>query len=270
MMQGRGAAARNDRSGARNNRSNRSAQTATRNNRGHNGQRSGYHGYFHMGAAHPYGPPVHGAQLGASIDPNAVDIDTINWWIRSQIVLVLLFANAASLKAALGRPHTEYEGGHLKGPLKGINFPTALLDDWASRTSDITECEEAVLAIVGSKDMDGADSGNSDCSARPLYVIAGLANDPSTLLHEWAHARFFLDEQFRAVCTAEWNQLEPDVRLAIERELAMRNYKPDVFIDEFQAYVCESSEDFGRRWSHKLRLPHTRLRSLLNLPETLK
>ncbi|KAJ3211123.1 hypothetical protein HDU82_000916, partial [Entophlyctis luteolus] len=45
-------------------------------------------------------------------------------------VLRIQYATENELKSALQRPHEYYEGGELKGPLKGINFPTTILEKW--------------------------------------------------------------------------------------------------------------------------------------------
>ncbi|KAL2919107.1 hypothetical protein HK105_201377 [Polyrhizophydium stewartii] len=189
-------------------------------------------------------------------------------------VVVLVFRDARTLKAALDRPHVAYEGGTLKGPLKGVNFPLSALADWDKRTPDKTPAEQDLLALVARLASSPAASASGDDAAPPAaeplqYLIAGLRGDRSTFVHEWAHARFFLDASFRAAATAIWDELDADLKRAIERELAMRNYRPDVFIDEFQAYICETPDDFGRRWGPRLREHHVRIRALVSAPPNL-
>ncbi|KAI8911419.1 hypothetical protein BC831DRAFT_492294 [Entophlyctis helioformis] len=113
-----------------------------------------------------------------------------------------------------------------------------------------------------------SDNNASDSSA-VAYIIAGLHGDKSTLLHEWAHARFFLDASYRDLSHQLWDGLDTDARRAIEKELAMRNYRPDVFVDEFQAYVAENPEDFGKRWAPKVRDANRQLRQIINVPRGL-
>jgi hypothetical protein len=100
-----------------------------------------------------------------------------------------------------------------------------------------------------------------------VYIIASIAGDQSTLLHEWAHATYFIDKSFKDVCDEMYDGLEPTIRIAIEKELAMRKYSPSVYKDEFQAYVLEDCADFGKRWSNILRPHHLKLRQLVDRPK---
>ncbi|KAJ8327931.1 hypothetical protein QVD99_006335 [Batrachochytrium dendrobatidis] len=224
-----------------------------------------------------------------------------NYAVHGQ-VLVLVFAKASSLKAALLQPHICYEGQQLNGPLKGVNFPVASFLEWSAQTPNKTLAETSIVDLVigleankviedvvkpGSQNPcsvsslakiepsahadvlpTGASLQATD-SANVLYIISGLKGDRSTFLHEWAHARFFLDASFKAESTRIWDALDPQLKRHIQKELLMRNYRPDVFVDEFQAYVLESAEDFGKRWAEHLKVPHAKLRSLVNLPSNI-
>ena len=134
------------------------------------------------------------------------------------------------LRNALLRINTAYEGGELKGPLKGVNFPVSFLKEWAVGKT-ITDEEKNILY-----------------KARNYrYVIAAVENDYDTLLHEKAHALFFLDKNYREKATAFWESLSEKARNKIEKTLKLLGYKSDNFVDEFQAYTVEDPSFFGKR-----------------------
>ena len=100
-------------------------------------------------------------------------------------------------------------------------------------------------------------------STRIRYIIACVKGDKSTLLHEWAHARYFLDLDYKQKCVEEFNKLDSAMRIAVERELLSWNYHKNVIVDEFQAYAVEGPLNvFGKKWMGNLREPQTKLRHL--------
>jgi hypothetical protein len=107
------------------------------------------------------------------------------------------------------------------------------------------------------------------------YLIASLKGDTSSLLHEWAHARYFQDQEyclFMYDCLHLihrqniYSNLDSKLKSSIETELLLRKYKPHVFADEFQAYILESPIDFGKKFKDQLLPIHTKLRQLISLP----
>ena len=62
-----------------------------------------------------------------------------------------------------------------------------------------------------------------------------------------------------------WNQLDEDTRSLISKELKFRNYKEDVFIDEFQAYVIEGPNELGKKVGPYLKEAHKVLKMNLAL-----
>ncbi|KAJ3109535.1 hypothetical protein HDU97_005192 [Phlyctochytrium planicorne] len=179
-------------------------------------------------------------------------------------VLICLFPDVNSLQSAFGRAHVFYEGGTLKGPLKGVNMPTRVYFEWTqnANTGSLSEQELSFKALIAGgwkTHVDGLVRAN-DTSVD--YIIASLVSDASTVLHEWAHARFFMDASYREACEKAFSELDDNIRIAIEKELAMWNYKPSVFVDEFHAYVVEDPSSFGKRWESSLREAHLLLKSL--------
>ncbi|KAJ3360872.1 hypothetical protein HDU91_004243 [Kappamyces sp. JEL0680] len=174
-------------------------------------------------------------------------------------VLILLFLKAASLSCALQRPHLEYEGRALKGPLKGVNMPLEHLQQWQQNHPPQDTGEEFMVQTIGRLQE----------SHSVRYVIACLKGDASSLLHEWAHAKYWREAAYVAQVRDLYDTLDQKVRLAIERELHMRQYRADVFLDEFQAYCLESPSDFGKRWREALLPIHIQLRAAVPMPQLL-
>ncbi|KAJ3042837.1 hypothetical protein HK097_001891 [Rhizophlyctis rosea] len=194
-------------------------------------------------------------------------------------IIVLSFADAKSMTLGLGRPHIAYEGGQaLKGPLKGVNMPLEFLEKWVREVGveGLTEEERVVLDLVGlrfdaaiaSSESNDAERPNQDSSttaplSQPLYLIAHLQTDKSTLLHEYAHAHYHLNPSYRAECHRLWDSLDDSTRQIISKELAFRNYREDVVVDEFQAYVVEGPGEFGKKVVGRLDEVHRILRKLV-------
>jgi hypothetical protein len=174
-------------------------------------------------------------------------------FIKDSAILVLTFSNVFSLKS-LRRVHECYEGGELKGPLKGVNMPCDVLYNWVYciglHRLELNELELWNLIK------------NLDCT----YIIACLKGDTSTLLHEYAHAIYHLDNSYKLLVGELWDNLTKSCKLAIGKELSMRNYKEKVWVDEWQAYNVESCREFGSKWAKELSVSHGLLKSRLGKP----
>ena len=175
----------------------------------------------------------------------------------------------------LGRPHIAYEGGQaLKGPLKGVNMPVEYFQKWVDEIGmdGLTEEERVVVELVGDEfgDREEVNQPNDispNPTSPPLYLISHLQTDKSTLLHEYAHAHYHLSSSYREECHRLWDSLDDATRSIISKELAFRNYREDVVIDEFQAYVVEGPGEFGKKVVGRLGEVHRVLRKLMgNLP----
>ncbi|KAI9007100.1 hypothetical protein BC832DRAFT_522995, partial [Gaertneriomyces semiglobifer] len=201
-------------------------------------------------------------------------------------VLILAFKDSKSLDSCLGRPHLMYEGGKLKGPLRGINFPISDYVEWV-RTVDRDEItipeqwvlqvvEQSGLSILPKRQTDDTSAASASnfaahlpvlCLTTPVTYICGyLIGDRSTLLHEWAHAVFCLSPAYRGLCDKLYAELDHTCRIAIQKELTLRNYKEDVHMDEWQAYCVEGPNDFGKKWARHLSEPHRLLRKEVGGP----
>ncbi|KAJ3287997.1 hypothetical protein HK104_008374 [Borealophlyctis nickersoniae] len=151
----------------------------------------------------------------------------------------------------------------------GGDTDSRLADQVASMSLERDAAPEAAggssIDIDSRNDPEGSvENGRS--SPLAAYVIACLAKDQSTLLHEYAHAVFYLSPAYRAECERMWSALGDDAKRAIEKELAFRNYAPEVTVDEFQAYVVEGPQEFGKKWTSRLADAHHTLKKLVGRP----
>ncbi|KAI9331232.1 hypothetical protein DFJ73DRAFT_664498 [Zopfochytrium polystomum] len=204
-------------------------------------------------------------------------------------VLFLLFRTSRALEDAVGRAHRYYEGRTLKGPLKGVNMPLSTMKAWrddvlkassksfetadaaaatastcapprSDPTAGFSPQELQALDACGLSPSAPASSAASDPHQHQhqpalLYVIAALSSDRSTLVHEWAHARFHLDGEYRALCESTHASLSPAFARHVEKTIVnVWNYAPEAVVDEFQAYVVEGpvATVFGRKWMREV------------------
>ncbi|KAJ3276512.1 hypothetical protein HDV01_004045 [Terramyces sp. JEL0728] len=168
-------------------------------------------------------------------------------------VLILYFATAQDLKDALMNVHLFYEKQELNGPLKGVNFPIGVYYEWMGTISDYTEGELYMKSLTA--------------NIQANYLIAGLKGDQSTFLHEWAHAVYFANSDYREMISKIYSGLDQNIRTVIEKELQQRNYHPNAYEDEFQAYVRENPADFGKKYSAYLSEIHQQLKKHVALPK---
>jgi hypothetical protein len=179
-------------------------------------------------------------------------------FINSSGILVLTFENTNSLSKCLQRAHDCYEGGKLRGALKGINMPYDVLYNWTySIGLHRLKAEELKLWIKIEK-LD------------VKYVIACIKGDSGTMLHEYAHAIYHLDDSYRKLVGQLWENISKLCIIAICKELKIRNYKEEMWVDEWQAYTVESCREFGKKWGEELLESHQILRKRLGKPAVVE
>ncbi|RKP04042.1 hypothetical protein CXG81DRAFT_8747 [Caulochytrium protostelioides] len=98
------------------------------------------------------------------------------------------------------------------------------------------------------------------------YVVAAIGQDRSSFLHEYAHAVYYLNPSYAEAASDAYAALPSDLRAAVEKELAFRNYAPAMFADEWQAYLQEGLADYGKKWVALLQPFQQRLRPYVKLP----
>ncbi|KAI8911055.1 hypothetical protein EDD86DRAFT_204293 [Gorgonomyces haynaldii] len=159
-------------------------------------------------------------------------------------ILILLFSDPPTMRLYLQRAQSYYEKKELRN-LRGVNMPYETWKMWRAET-DLTPEELQLDQLLQRLDV--------------FYLAGCLAKDRSSLLHEMAHAHYYQTPAYQAQVSRIWQDLEKPVRSHIEQELKMRNYHPDVFEDEFQAFVAESASDFGQKFASVLYPLHKVLR----------
>jgi primosomal protein N' len=197
--------------------------------------------------------PKPGSKKAQSMQTQAFYFKLPKAYIHEKVIF-LLYETTMDIKKSLGRAHHFYEKSILKGPLKGVNMPYAIYQEWVSLVT-LEKEEEELHSIL-----------NMEAVKQCSYMIACLEKDKSTILHEWAHAHYFFNPTYRELIEKEWILLDPLLQKVIKKELEMRNYHPDVFLDEFQAYVRENPGDFGKKYTQMLVPLHLKLKSLIHVP----
>jgi hypothetical protein len=197
--------------------------------------------------------PKPGSKKAQSMQSQALAFKLPRAYIYQKVIF-LLYQTPTDIRKSLGRAHQFYEKSILKGPLKGVNMPYAVYKEWVSSVTFVAE-EEELHAVLTLESM-------QECS----YLIACLEKDKSTILHEWAHAHYYFNSTYRELIATEWNNLDPLLQKVIMKELELRNYHPDVFLDEFQAYVRENPGDFGKKYTQMLQPLHLKLKGLVRVP----
>ena len=142
------------------------------------------------------------------------------------------------------------------GPLKGVNLPSSSYNAWLLSEPALSSAEEFINSILLDNPAE--------------YIIAHIKNDKSTFYHEYSHALYHLDENYKSLANQYWTSLSSTAKKSIQADLKMRNYQPSNYIDEFQAYLVESPFDFGKRFYDELVDMHKVLRRMVIADVTKK
>lgn len=185
--------------------------------------------------------------------------------------LFLLFKDAHSMHLVLGRPHLFYENQQLKGPLMGVNMPFKSWITWWSKikndNNDITEEEilvkEILEKLTKETNTDQQIENANDDNTKVKYIIAILEHDKKSLLHEWSHAKYYMDSVVREGANKLFYSLKEKTIVLITRDLEMRGYKSENIIDEFLAYVVECPNEFGNKLRSELQSIHLKAKDLV-------
>jgi hypothetical protein len=207
---------------------------------------------------------------------------------------VLQYSNTQQLTHALLNIHSFYDGT-LNGKLKGINFSTHVyldykqlhnvqneaehyIDQLLSHTTHTAETKDTVetkdTAQENTRDTkDTAQENTRDTkdtaqeNTRDVdYCIACVKGDKSTLLHEWAHAVYYFNTDYKQLVSTAFNSLDSKLQKIIHNDLQLRNYNHIHVLDEFQAYLCESPADFGNRHATVLYPLHVQFKQAVGFP----
>jgi hypothetical protein len=69
------------------------------------------------------------------------------------------------------------------------------------------------------------------------YTIAYIKNDIITKKHEQLHAKFYFDSEYRKKVQKIWCSFSEKEQTVIQNFLSKCGYRPENFLDEFQAYL---------------------------------
>jgi len=106
---------------------------------------------------------------------------------------------------------------------EGFNVSKELLARFDTTFPDKTPREKEVLKVFR--------------ESTAGYLIAADTNDYLTLDHELAHARFYLDEEYRNEQLNVIRELRYDHYSKLKLDLSSHGYSDDVLDDEIQAYL---------------------------------
>ena len=113
----------------------------------------------------------------------------------------------------------------------GFNIPSNVYEEFLSRF-ELCPKERRMANLVNSHKPKGR------------YYIIGTYGEGSALNHELAHAKYYLNDQYRAHVDGLTYKLPYCAFLAIKNHLLARGYCLDVIYDEIQAYIGTSSKAY--------------------------
>lgn len=109
----------------------------------------------------------------------------------------------------------------------GFNIPSRSMERFFQQF-DLTPREKQVYRAT------------RDVASGPYYVIASCVGDQTIRRHEFAHAYFDLNVQYRRRVTALVTRLPVSIRRALTDELRRWGYARHVMTDELNAYLATS------------------------------
>ena len=172
--------------------------------------------------------------------------------VKNKNIIVLTFPNQKELALTMCRPQEFYEAATSKlrnnkftyenvidfymdkdGSLDyfktwaGFNIPGYVLDEFFSRF-DLTKREMALKNAL------------RKVAKGDYYVIAIRSGDDETLDHEYVHAHFYLNAEYRKKATALVNALPKTTFKRVSDILKLLGYNSAVIKDEINAYLGTS------------------------------
>ncbi|KAJ3295073.1 hypothetical protein HDU79_009909 [Rhizoclosmatium sp. JEL0117] len=149
---------------------------------------------------------------------------------QGNFILHLKYQSTNLLQEALKRPHIFYEKAELKGPLKGINFPSETLREWVEHICRTEIRGDATTAV--------------ETVSESLKVLDLEATDPSTPLQD--HRNLFnpLELQILDLCFGESWQIIPETQKL--KSTPTQQPSPEYII----AHTISDKDTFVHEWAH--------------------
>ena len=180
---------------------------------------------------------------------------------------VVEWSDARTMNATLGRMSTLLEhptlcgaeSGRLVGHEEQRILPSSSYLGHNLYSQTLLEFERLAEGTDGA----GASAAENDfvqlwrSRGAPEVIVSFVTGETATLRHELCHARFALDEPYRAALMAAWELWEP----SLGRWMRDLGYHRDRHADEFGAYVLTEPSTFwrGRIGPEDLKALRTRL-----------
>lgn len=148
-------------------------------------------------------------------------------------VVLMEFKNMACMTEALEEISTFVEGKTAL-PRTGHNFSMQHYKDYCKCTRGKFSRSTQIGRLL-----------HLYCEQGAVYVVGCVNGDKQTKAHELRHARFFVDQVYRAEVTDMWqHHLSEKERNTITTFLKRLGYPEQVLVDEFQAYLYTEKPNF--------------------------
>ncbi len=154
-------------------------------------------------------------------------------------LVTIKFDERSDMIKALARAACHYEKGNLtriKASFVGINMSWLHFNLWIDSLIQLEEggkrtgpTPEEWLLISHLINID-----------QISYITAYIHGDDDTLVHELAHATFYLDCQYKTQVVDVWNEIKQPHKDIVEKCLKDWGYHSDNWLDEWQAYSVEN------------------------------
>lgn len=129
----------------------------------------------------------------------------------------------------------------------GFNVPGEVVERWAAlfKPKDgLTDKENQLLDAIMRR--------RKGKSGKWYLIATSGERDQRTLNHELAHARYYLDSDYRSRCDALTAEMPKRSRKRMEKVLLKMGYNTEVLPDEIQAYLSTSTpKDLSDRFGFK-------------------
>lgn len=109
----------------------------------------------------------------------------------------------------------------------GFNVPGHVVDEFF-KSFDLTQREKDVKLLT------------EKCRNELYYVIATRTDDDETLMHELAHAYYYLNPVYKQQVDVLVRSMRKDLRSQMTKRLKEMGYTNSVMVDEINAYMATS------------------------------
>lgn len=125
----------------------------------------------------------------------------------------------------------------------GFNIPLSIIDQ--VHGLGISDENHNDLLMMGLSKMIKSDANNDNC-----YLIGYSKGKKDTLKHEVAHARFYINGDYRIKIENTFSKLPIETQNKLYKAMLDMGYAQSSAVDEFQAYASENNEK--RFWKEEM------------------